>query len=187
MHMISHIKGKLIHKSEKFLVVETAGLGYKVFATSELLDKSALDQELSLWTYLAIREDSHDLYGFESKEELDFFELLIGISGIGPKSALNILSLANISTLKKAVSSGESGHLVKIAGIGKKNAEKIVLELKGKFGDSAPDTREESDALEALKSLGYSYKDAYEALKKVGEKTSKTSDKVKEALKILGK
>lgn len=184
--MIRHITGKLIHKDEKFLVIETGGLGYKVFATSELIEKSHLESTLSLWTHTAIRDDAHDLYGFGDKEELDFFELLIGISGIGPKSALNILSLANISTLKKAVSSGESGHLVKISGISKKNAEKIVLELKGKFGDSAPDTKEESDALEALKSLGYSYKEAHDALKKVGE-APKTSDKIKEALKILGK
>jgi Holliday junction DNA helicase RuvA len=187
--MISHITGKLIHKDEKFLVLETGGLGYKVFATNELIQKSHLETSLSLWTHTTIRDDAHDLYGFEDKEEMDFFELLIGISGIGPKSALNILSLASLSSLKKAVSSGESAHLVKIAGIGKKNAEKIVMELKGKFEETTPNTKEENDALEGLKSLGYSYKEAHEALKKVAESgdTPRTSDKIKEALKILGK
>lgn len=185
--MISHIKGKVIDKNEKFLVVETGGLGYKVFGTLELIEKTKLNADISLWTHLAIRDVSHDLYGFIEKEELDFFELLIGISGIGPKSALNILSIATLTSLKKAVSSGDSAHLVKVSGIGKKNAEKIVLELKGKFEESAPDTKEEVDALEALKSLGYSYKEAHDALKKVSEKASTTSDRIKEALKILGK
>ncbi len=185
--MISHIKGKIIDKSDKFLVVEAGGIGYKVFGTFELLEKSHMDSDISLWTHLAIRDVSHDLYGFLAKEELDFFELLIGISGIGPKSALNILSIATLSSLKKAVSSGDSAHLVKVSGIGKKNAEKIVLELKGKFEETSPDSKEEVDALEALKSLGYSYKEAHDALKKVSEKAVNTSDRIKEALRLLGK
>ena len=186
--MISHIRGKIIHKEEKYLIVEAGGLGYKVFTTGEIVEKTILDREISLWTYLSIREDSHDLYGFDTKDELDFFELLIGISGIGPKSALNILNIASLESLKKAVSSGDTSHLIKVSGIGKKNAEKIVLELKGKFGDETEFTlRDEVDALEALKSLGYSHKDAREALKSVSERASNTQDRIKEALKILGR
>jgi len=171
------------------MVVETGGIGYKVFATSDLIERSLLHSSISVWTYPAIRENSHDLYGFETIDELDFFELLIGISGIGPKSALNILNVASLESLKHAVSSGDTSHLVKVSGIGKKNAEKIVLELKGKFeeNENQAGMKEEVDALEALKSLGYGHKEAREALKAVSDKATKTGDRIKEALKILGK
>lgn len=187
--MISHISGKVIHKNEKYVIVETGQIGYKVFAPFETIEKTILDSTISLWTYLAIRENAQDLYGFEKKDELDFFELLISISGIGPKTALNIINVASVDALKKAVSSGDTSHLIKVSGIGKKNAEKIVLELKGKFGDEEGENnfKEEVDALEALKSLGYSHKDARDALKSVSEKAISTSDRIKEALKILGR
>ncbi len=185
--MISHLSGRIFYKEEKYLVIEVGGIGYKVFVMNESLEKSVLGENITLWTHQAIREDSHDLYGFETKDELDFFELLIGISGIGPKSALNILNVASLSALKKAISSGDTSHLVKVSGIGKKSADKIVLELKGKFGDGAdePSLREEVDALEALKSLGFTHKDARDALKEVGN--GNTEERVKAALKFLGK
>ena len=187
--MISHISGKVIYTDEKYIVVETAQIGYKVFSPLETIEKTLLNSNISLWTHLSIRENAHDLYGFEKKDELDFFELLISISGIGPKTALNIINIASVDSLKKAVSTGDTSHLIKVSGIGKKNAEKIVLELKGKIGeeDSSGNIREEVDALEALKSLGYSHKDARDALKAVSETSSSTSDKIKEALKILGR
>lgn len=186
--MISHLNGKTIYKEEKYLIIEVNNVGYKVFAPLEIIEKGVLDAPISLWTYLAIRENAHDLYGFELKDELDFFELLIGISGIGPKTALGILNVASISALKKAASSGDTSHLTKVSGIGKKNAEKIVLELKGKFEeDDNLGFKEEVDALEALKSLGYSHKDARDALKNVSSTATNTSDRIKAALKILGK
>lgn len=187
--MITHLKGKVIHKDEKYLVLETGGVGYKIFGTFETIESSSLDQEKSFWIHHAIREDASDLYGFVAKDELDFFELLISISGIGPRTALGILNVTTVSALKRAVSSGDTSHLVKVSGIGKKNAEKIVLELKDKFkqGDEGgAGYKEEVDALDALKSLGFSHNDAREALKQVNGETS-TGDKIKKALKILGK
>ena len=185
--MISHINGKILYKEEKYLIVETGGIGYKIFTTSLVIQKMKMDSPVSLWTHFVVKEDSQDLYGFDTKDELDFFELLIGISGIGPKSALNILNLASLESLKKAVSSGDTSHLIKVSGVSKKNAEKIVLELKGKFGNETELTlRDEVDALEALKSLGYSHKDAREALKENGNGGT-TEERVKAALKILGK
>jgi Holliday junction DNA helicase RuvA len=135
-----------------------------------------------------VREDALDLYGFLSEEELSFFEMLISISGIGPKTALNVLSVSSVSALKKAISTSDVSHLVKVSGIGKKIADKIVLELKDKVegsDENGPTLREEVDAIEALKALGYSQKEAREALKEASGKT--TSERIKEALKILGK
>lgn len=187
--MISHLKGTVIHKDAKYLVLEAGGVGYKVYGTFETIESSTVTAEKSLWTHHAVREDASDLYGFPTKDELDFFELLISISGIGPRTALGILNVTTVSALKRAVSSGDTSHLVKVSGIGKKNAEKIVLELKGKFDkddESALGFKEEVDALEALKSLGFGHAEVREALKQVADATS-TGERVKKALKILGK
>lgn len=188
--MIAYIKGKVIDKGEKHLVIETMGLGYKVFSSLETLEEIVLGTETSLWTHHAVREDAEDLYGFKDKTELRFFELLIGISGIGPKSALGVLSVASVTSIKKAVFSKDPSYLVQVSGIGKKMADKIVLELKDKLekedGDSYAVSREETDALEALKSLGYNQKDAREVLRDLPTSLS-TKEKIKEALKILGK
>ncbi len=187
--MIGHLKGTVIDKEEKHLTLEAGGVGYKVFATLETIESTPLLEERSLWIHHAVREDASDLYGFRTKDELSFFEMLIGISGIGPRTALGILNVTTVGALKKAVSSGDTSHLVKVSGIGKKNAEKIVLELKGKFGkdDEGVTFKEEVDALEALKSLGFNHADAREALKTVGTESATTEDRIKKALKILGR
>jgi holliday junction DNA helicase RuvA len=128
-----------------------------------------------------------DLYGFLEMEELGFFEMLIGVSGIGPRSALAILGIASIETLRKAISTGDTAYLTKISGIGRKTAEKIVIELRDKMGADISTTslQGELDALEALKSLGYSQNEARDALKKVPAEAN-INIKIKEALKILG-
>jgi Holliday junction DNA helicase RuvA len=188
--MISQITGEIIHKADKFVIVETNGIGYKVFATTELLSMAKLDEKIKIWTYLAVRENALDLYGFSNKKELDFFELLITISGVGPKTALNILNVANVDSLRKAISTNETAHLTKVSGLGKKMADKIVLELKGKLGsyeEVALGLKEEIDALEALKSLGYSHKESREALQEIDKAITSTSGRVKAALKHLGK
>ena len=189
--MISQLTGQIIYKNDKFLIIDVSGVGYKVFGTTELLSRTKDGETAKVWTYLAVRENALDLYGFAGKEELDFFELLNTISGIGPKTAIGILNVANVPSLRKAVSSGETAHLTKVSGLGKKMADKIVLELKGKIGsyeETAFGQKEEIDALEALKSLGYSHKEAREALQEIDGSTSlTTSQRVKAALKHLGK
>jgi Holliday junction DNA helicase RuvA len=173
--------------------MDVSGVGYKIFVTREVLDKVAHlgDQRASLWTYLAVRENSLDLYGFLNQEGLQFFELLITISGIGPKTAQGILNVAGIATLRGGIASGDPTRLSKISGISKKNAEKIVLELKDRFEGEESQTddqyQNESDALEALKGLGYSEKQARDAIKKLDKKIETTSEKVKHALKLLAK
>ena len=185
--MIGSIKGKIIFKTDRFLIVETGGVGYKINVSPDSLLMFKLNEDTLIWTHTHVREDSLELFGFKNREELEFFEMLINVSGIGPRSALTILSIASIQTLKKAISSNDIAYLTKISGIGRKTAEKIVIELRDKIGEEKSDgsLQYELDALEALKSLGYTQSEAREALKKVSA-DSDTNAKIKEALKILG-
>lgn len=188
--MITHIKGTVIDKEERSIVVDVHGIGYKVFVTGNTIEKVREGNETALWTHLAVREDAQTLFGFPTKDELSFFELLISISGIGPKTALGILNVSSVSNIRKAVTSGDTSHLTKVSGVGSKLANKIVLELKGKFGaeeESGISLRDEVDALEALKALGFKHNDAREALKQVDQTVTDTGERVKKALKILGK
>jgi holliday junction DNA helicase RuvA len=187
--MIASLSGTVRHKDLNLLVVDVGGVGYKVSVTPDVAVEATLSQPIFLWTYLAVREDALDLYGFLDRETLDLFGLLITISGIGPKTALGILNVASPATLRQAVGSGDTSYLTRVSGIGKKNAEKIVLELKDKLKyteeDQSVDVRSEGDALEALISLGYSERDARAALKKVPKETTGASERVKAALKLL--
>jgi holliday junction DNA helicase RuvA len=186
--MIGSIRGKIILKMEKFLIVETGGVGYKINVSPDVLSKTKkTGDETFLFIHTHVREDTLDLYGFINTEELEFFEMLLNVSGIGPRSALAILSIASIETLRKAIGTGDTSYLTKISGIGRKTAEKIVIELRDKIGEeqSGSSLQEELDALVALKSLGYSQNEAREALKKVSVETD-TNTKIREALKILG-
>lgn len=190
--MIGSIRGKIILKTEKFLIVETGGVGYKISVSPDVLSSAKkLGDEIMLFVHTHVREDILDLYGFLDRKELEFFEMLLNVSGIGPKGALAILGIASIETLKRAIKTGDTGYLTKISGIGKKTAEKIVIELRDKVAGQMKGEKEggslqeELDSLEALKSLGYSQNEAREALKKVPEDGS-VNVKVREALKILG-
>jgi Holliday junction DNA helicase RuvA len=185
--MIGHLKGTIISQDLKSVILDVSGVGYKIYTNVGSLKKDKTNSS-EFWTYLAVRENALDLYGFVSKEELDFFELLISVSGIGPKSAMAILSIATLPNLRRAISTGDTTHLTKVSGIGKKNAEKIVIELKDKVSDLSSDLGEGSsdiDAMEALKSLGYGEREAREALKKTTGET--IEQKVKSALKNLNK
>ena len=189
--MIARLSGTIVHKEARFAIIDVSGVGYKVAMTEETLADLREDAKVTLFTYLAVREDALDLYGFKDFATKSFFELLISISGIGPKTALGVLNVTTLPALRRAVTSQDTSHLTKVSGIGNKLAQKIVLELKGKFeaedAESGTTLREEVDALEALKSLGYSQNEAREALKKVEAIHTRTSDRVKAALKILGK
>ena len=185
--MIGSIKGKITLKKDKFVLVETNGVGYKISISPDALFKIKVDDQAFFYTHMHVREDSQDLYGFLDYKELEFFELLIGVSGIGPKGALVILGVTTIETLKKAIVTGDISYLTKISGIGKKTAEKMVIELRDKIGkeNTEGSLQEELDAMEALKSLGYSQSEARDALKKI-DGSLNTNKKIKEALKILG-
>ena len=187
--MIASISGTIRHKGMHHLVIDVSGVGYKVFVTTDTALERDVGESVFFWTYLAVRETALDLFGFSEREGLETFELLITISGIGPKTALGILNVASPTMLRQAVASNDTSYLTKVSGIGKKNAEKIVLELRDKLvttaDDKRSDLRSEGDAMEALVSLGYSERDAREALKQVPKEIEGTSERVKHALKLL--
>lgn len=196
--MIGHIKGDIIYKDLKALIINTtSGVGYKVYTTLDVLTES--EENISLWIHTVVKDDAIDLYGFINRDSLDFFNLLLSVSGIGPKSALNILSLANTKNLRQAITTQDISYLTNISGISKKIAEKIVLELKGKIvenpddGEVTPYSKHnrnvEVETLEALKALGYSQKEAKDALDNVSKEIKDTKDVgiiLKATLKVLG-
>lgn len=189
--MISHLAGTALYVGESSLIVDIHGVGYSVHAASELLSKQHVGSPITLWIYTAMRDSSIDLYGFKDRSDLHFFEKLISVSGIGPKSALAILALAPVATLKSAIVSRNASYLTKVSGIGKKTAEKIVFELQDKIEDalslnSTTGIKYDSDALEALQTLGYSASSAREALQKVEDTVTDTGARIKTALRLLG-
>ncbi len=188
--MISSIRGKVLELGNRYVSIDINGLGYKVFVTDDSLHTLKVGAKTSLLTHLVVREDALDLYGFIHRKEKDFFELLISISGIGPKSALNILSIVASDTLASAIRSGSTAHLIKVSGIGRKTAEKIVLELRDRLGgilgeDMSAEMSTDADVIEALKTLGYDATEARDALKKIDKDIVDTGTKVKAALKVL--
>lgn len=192
--MIAHLSGTLLFASDRFVVIDVSGVGYKVRVTLDTLRmlRGKTAKEVSLWIHTIVREDALDLYGFEHQAELDFFEMLISVSGIGPKSALGILNVAPVDHLKEAITAGDASALTKVSGIGSKSAQKIILELRDKLGGDINETGgtvlgEERDAIEGLVALGYAERQAREALKNVPAETKGTSARIKDALKQLGK
>ncbi|OGI16874.1 MAG: Holliday junction DNA helicase RuvA [Candidatus Moranbacteria bacterium RBG_19FT_COMBO_42_6] len=174
-----------------YVVVDVSGVGYKIYATEFSMGKIAGKEEIELYTHTYVREDTLSLYGFLTLDELEMFELLISISGIGPKAAIGILSIAEPKTIRAAVISGDSSILTKVSGVGKKTAERVILELKNRIaelpGEHQGAAKADSEAIEALTSLGYTVSQAREALKSVPKGTKDMSEKVRAALKNLGK
>lgn len=186
--MIGSIKGKIQHKGTGFIIVETQGLGYKVFVIPTLLVQLKAGDAASLVIHTYVREDQISLYGFQTLPELEFFEMLLTVSGVGPKSALGIMSLASVEMIKSAIVSEDPTVFTKVSGIGRKTAERVIVELKEKLKtevDAQPVAKEHSDALDALTALGYSQQQAREALRAVPKDVIKLQDKVKIALKSL--
>jgi len=189
--MIGYIEGIVKAVRPAHLIVLAGSVGYKVAVLKETIARAKMDAPVAFWTYTAVREDALDLFGFAHEEELRFFELLLSVSGIGPKSALGILDIASVETLKSAISAGNAGYLTNVSGMGKKTAEKIVLELKDKVASEVQTSpgalRGEQEALEAMRSLGYSAAEARDALRLVPAEIESGSERLRAALKLLGK
>lgn len=191
--MIAYLSGEVQFKGENFVVVKTGGIGYKVFAPAEVCLKAKVGDAIELYTYQHVREDALQLFGFVRQNELRLFEQLISISGIGPKTAINIFSEAKADDIVSAIVNGDASILKRVSGIGGKTAERIILELKNKVfvpSDSGKlKTKEEfgvdEDAVTALVSLGYSSNQAREALKKVSVATTDLGERVREALRLI--
>ena len=189
--MIGHLTGSVIETGDSSLLLSVGGVGYKVYTTEASLRDASLSTELSLYTYLAVRETALDLYGFPTRSELEFFELLIGISGIGPKVGLSILNAALPETLYTAVVNEDTSVLTKVSGIGKKNASKIILELKNKIDrfagqfEGQTTTSEDIEVFEALEALGYNPRSVQELMKSGQLEGLSTNEKIKKALRLL--
>lgn len=191
--MIRQISGIVADTAPLAVVVDVNGVGYLVYTTTG--HAYAIGSPVQFHTHLAVRETALDLYGFTSRDELEIFELLLTIPKIGPKSALDILSKADITTLKAAITNGDPAYLTKVSGIGKKTAEKIVSELADALAGlavvavSAPlgaVPHFTSDAIDALVALGYPPVDARRAVLQLPASVSTANEAVREALKLLG-
>lgn len=183
--MIAYLKGTILEKSLTYLIVNNAGLGYKVFVTPEFLQKSVGD-EIALYTYMKVADDGQSLFGLPSFEALQFFELLITVSGVGPKVALAILSAAQIDAVKKAIAAQDAGVFTRISGIGNKTAERIIVDLKTKVGALSGEAGASSEIFDALLALGYNQKEVRDVSAKLDH--SKTQEQqLKQALQMLSK
>lgn len=198
--MYEYIKGKYMGINKDYIVVENSGIGYKIFTSGATMSSvPECGEEVILYVDQIVREDFIGLYGFDSKEELAMFKLLLTVNGVGPKAALSLLSISRLNNLKYAIMTGDEKHICRGVGIGKKTAARIILELKDKLQpdelldiavDSNEDNNEEnnlmalSEVLSALIALGYSEKESEKVLKTI-DKTETVENMIKNALKAL--
>ena len=191
--MIGRLTGTLSEKNPPQVLVDCHGVGYEVdVPMSTFYNLPAAGEKVTLLTHLVVREDAQLLYGFGSSGEREAFRQLIKISGVGPRTALSVLSGMSVADIAQAVTAQDAGRLVKVPGIGKKTAERLLLELKGKFGPDlglgagAATSDAQADILQALVALGYSDKEAAASLKALPKDVG-VSEGIKLALKALNK
>ena len=189
--MIGFLRGKIEDYGEKFVVLDVSGVGYKAFVSPETLSKiKQMAGDVKLHTKLILTDSGLDLYGFLSREELEFFDMIDSVAGVGPKGALGILGVAPVGELKSSIAKGNAELLTKVGGIGKKTAERIILELKSKIkeGGAAEAFREsDGEIIDALVSMGYTLREAREAVHKVPQDVEGVEARLKEALKKLSR
>ena len=199
--MYEYLTGVVTFINPYYLVIETNGIGYQIALGNPYRYSSKLNKEIKLYVHQVIREDAHLLYGFDSLEEKQLFLSLVSVSGIGPKSALAIMASDDHSGLIQAVETGDVTYLTKFPGVGKKTAQQMILDLKGKFGElsidtpfnlfdesTAQDATALSEAMEALSALGYSDKEVKRVEKQLKEVENLTTDEyLRQALKLMMK
>ena len=190
--MIAFLHGKLQARTDNTLIVNVGGIGYRVRVTAQTLaNLGAVGADVQLHTYLRVREDELSLYGFATEDELDLFETLLTVSGIGPKVGLGILASASTDTIRFAIAQGNVEMLTAIPGIGKKTAQRLVLELKGKIDvsglkDAGELSAADEDVVDALLNLGYSAAEATRAARAVPSSAQTVEERVRVALQYLG-
>lgn len=200
--MISYLKGNLEVKNIDYVVIEVGGIGYKVYMSSNSINRlGEIGNNVKIYTYMRVREDDISLYGFCTNEELRMFEQLLGVSGIGAKSALTILANISPSSFALAIISGDINTLKKLPGIGAKSAQRMILELKDKMktqdaiengeeiiniNNSYVENDRTKDAIEALQVLGYSRRDIELVLSKLDVKNDTVEEIIRKGLKYLG-
>lgn len=200
--MLAYIKGSLEMKFDNYVVIDVGGLGYKVFMSEKAIEEIGnIGDIVKVHTYYRVREDDISIYGFLSNEELKMFELLLGVSGIGAKSAITILSNITPSSFALAVITSDTSKLVKIPGVGAKSAARIILELKDKIKTIEAKSQETSnqlqeaiiddtklqEAISALQVLGYNRKEIEKVFEKMDIETLSLEDMIRKGLSILAK
>lgn len=198
--MFYYIKGKVTHKDLNFLVIDVGGAGYRIYTSMSTLSQAELEKELKVYTYTHIREDIFDIYGFSKEEELHTFQMLISVSGVGPKAALAILSFMPSQDFALAVIKGDVKKITGAPGIGKKIAERIILELKDKISKELKDSETGEmvyqgsgqsavfeEAVNALMVLGYSALESKGAVSNVDKSIANVEEIIKASLKQLMK
>ncbi len=186
--MISYLNGKIILKKDKFIVLDVNNVGYKVFLNRQnLLRVPEIGENLKVFTYQNVKEEALDLYGFFTYEELEFFEVLMDIRGVGPRSALDISALGSLDKIKDRILKQDEKIFEGISGIGSKKAMTIILELTGKIKMLGQKKGSADEAVDALNQLGFSKQQAKDALGRVSSNIKNPEERIKLALKNLGK
>ena len=189
--MITTLSGKVAEKLSEVVVLDIGGVGYGLYLTAEDYGHIKIGDDVKVYVYEHIRENSHDLFGFISQDTKALFEQLLGVNGVGPKMALNMLSIGTTKELKNAIAAGEVKFIQAANGVGKRVAERVVVDLKDKVGlisttseslFMSSETAQKDEAVQALVGLGYSVSDAVNALSEVDDNLS-TEDRIKQALK----
>ncbi|MCH8986616.1 Holliday junction branch migration protein RuvA [Patescibacteria group bacterium] len=188
--MISYLSGEVIIKKDSFIILDVQGVGYKVFISERTFDKIPdIGQNSKLFCHLHVRENMLDLYGFSSIEELELFEIIGDISGIGPKAALQIAAIGSLEDFRKAIAARDERFFAGVHGIGKKRVQTIILELTGKLekfdGAQKPPSDEDQEVIDALVALGFPRAKAREALLQVPKNLKTAEERVRSALKAI--
>ncbi len=185
--MIITLQGKITHKFEEGVVLDVNGVGYEVFLSSSILSEVKVGQEVTFWTYEHIREDSHDMYGFQTRNELEMYRKLVSVSGVGPKTGLHILALGDVAEIEGLIDRGDVEMITRVKGIGRKTAQKIILELKGKLVQIKGQDSKTDDVVTALVGMGVDRQAAREAASEASKTEKTVEGRLKEALKQLGR
>lgn len=192
--MLAYLKGKIKNKGKGYVIVDVHDIGYKCFVNESMYLELDIGQEAEFYIYEHVREDQFSLFAFYQMDQLEMFEMLLSISGVGPKSALGVLGIAKVDVIKESIARGDSSLLTKVSGIGKRTAERMVLELREKVGtvsvgadSQGPGVMASSDEIDALQALGYSLVQAREALNKLDPGIKDSGGRIKAALKNLSK
>ncbi len=190
--MIAHVSGEVVEKFDSTLIVDVGGLGYEVLVASSDFESAKLHDKIKLYTHDHLRENAHDLFGFTSLAAKKLFEMLITVSGVGPRMALSVLSLGPAEQVRSGIASGDVTFVQQAGGVGKRIAERVTNELRDKVGlpaqyvvGSTVALQQGDDALDALVALGYTLQHATQALSKV-DATLDASQRIKQALKVIG-
>ena len=190
--MIATLEGKVVEKTKDLVVLDCGGVGYGLYASFEDFGQLSVGETAKVYVYENIRETAHDLFGFIKPETKTLFEQLLTVKGVGPKMALSVLNIAGLGQVRQSIAAGDIKFISQATGVGRKAAERIVVELKDKVGLAASETATSflstpsadpnDEALQGLVALGFTVQDAAEALKKVDAKLA-PEDRIKHALK----